>query len=70
MKEMLCNHRNKKLRETLSIDQQILTLNREEMEIKGEILKETKLQDLQFSRSVEAFQENKYNFINILSQSM
>ena len=40
------------------------------MEIKGEMLKEMELQDLQFSRSVEAFRENKYNFINILSQTM
>ena len=47
--------------------QQILALN---MEIKGEMLKETKLQDHKFSRSMEKFQENMYNFINILSQSM
>ena len=51
-------------------NQQILALNKEEMEIKGEMLKETKLQDHKFSRSMEAFQENMYNFINIISQSM
>ena len=51
-------------------NQQVRALNKEEMEIKGEMLKETKLQDHKFSRSMEAFQENMYNFINIISQSM
>ena len=70
MKEMLYNCRNKKLRKNIPTDQQILTLNKEEMEIKGEMLKGMKLQDQQFSRSMKAFQENMYNFINILSQSI
>ena len=70
MKEVLYNRRNKKLRKNVLIDQQILALNKEEMEIKGEMLKEIKFQDQKFSRSMEAFQENMYNFINNLSQSM
>ena len=70
MKEVLYNRRNKKLRKNVPIDQQILALNQEEMEIKGEMLKEIKFQDQKFSRSMEAFQENMYNFINNLSQSM
>ena len=40
------------------------------MEIKREMLKKMELQDQQFSRSMEAFQENMSNFTNILSQSM
>ena len=55
MKEVLYNRRNKKLRKNVPIDQQILALNMEEMEIKGEMLKEMKLQDQNFSRSMEAF---------------
>ena len=39
MKEMLCNWRNKNLRKNVPIDQQILALNKEEMEIKREMLK-------------------------------
>ena len=66
MKEVLYNRGNKKLRKNVPIDQQILTLNKEEMEIKGEMLKEMELQDQKFSRSMEAFQENMYSFINIL----
>ena len=44
-KEMLSNRRIKKLRKNIPIDQQILTLNKEEMEIKREMLKKTEFQD-------------------------
>ena len=67
MKEMLSNRINKKLRKNIPIDQQILALNKEEMKIKREMLKKMELQEQQFSRSMEAIQEN---FTNILSQSM
>ena len=70
MKEMLSNRRNRKLRKNIRIDQQILALNKEEMEIKHEMLRKMELQDQQLSRSVEAFQENISNFTNILSQSI
>ena len=70
MKEMLSNRRNRKLRKNILIDQQILALNKEEMEIKHEMLRKMELQDQQLSRSVEAFQENISNFTNILSQSI
>ena len=43
MKEILSNRRNKKLRKNISIDQQILILNKEEMEIKREMLKKMEL---------------------------
>ena len=39
MKEMLSNWRNKNLRKNIPLDQQILALNKEEMEIKREMLK-------------------------------
>ena len=58
MKEVLYNRGNKKLRKNVPTDQQILALNKEEKEIKGEMLKEMKLQDQKFSRSMETFQEN------------
>ena len=70
MKEMLSNRRNKKLRKNIPIDQQIVALNKEEMEIKREMLKKMELQDQQFSCSMEALQENMSNFTNILSQSI
>ena len=69
MKEMLSNQRNK-LKKNIPIDQQILTLNKEEMEIKREMLKKMELQDQQFSCSMEASQENRSNFANMLSQSI
>ena len=37
------------------------------MEIKREMLKKMELQDQQFSRFMESFQENMSNFTNILS---
>ena len=40
------------------------------MEIKREILKKMEFEDQQFSRFMEAFQENMPDFTNILSQSM
>ena len=43
MKEILSNRRNKKLRKNISLDQQILILNKEEMEIKREMLKKMEL---------------------------
>ena len=70
MKEMFSNRRNKKLRKSMPIAHQILGLNKEEMEVKREMLKKMELQDQQFIRSMEAFQENMSNFTNILSQSM
>ena len=70
MKEMLSNRRNKKLRKNIPIDQQIVALNKEEMEIKREMLKKMELQDQQFSCSMEALQENMSNLTNILSQSI
>ena len=70
MKEMLSNRRTKELRKDIPIDQQILALIKEEMEIKREMLKKMELQDQQFSRSIEEFQEKMSNFTNILSQSM
>ena len=70
IKEMLSNRRNRKLRKNILIDQQILAFNKEEMEIKHEMLRKMELQDQQLSRSVEAFQENISNFTNILSQSI
>ena len=63
MKEM-------KLRKNIPIDQQILALNKEETEIKREMLKNMELQDQQLSRSMEAFQGNMSNFTNILLQSI
>ena len=45
MKEMLSNRRNKKLRKNIPMDQQILALNKEEMEIKREMLKKMELED-------------------------
>ena len=44
-KEMLSNRRIKKLRKNIPIDQRILALNKEEMEIKHEMLKKTEFQD-------------------------
>ena len=70
IKKILSNRRNNKLRKNIPIDQQILTLNNEQMEIKREMLKKMELQDQQFSCSMETFQENMSNFTNILSQSM
>ena len=67
---MLSNRRNKKLRKNIPIDQQIVALNKEEMEIKREMLKKMELQDQQFSCSMEALQENMSNLTNILSQSI
>ena len=54
----------------MPIDQQILAHNKEEMEVKREMLKKMELQDQQFSCSMEAFQENMSNFTNIFSQSI
>ena len=62
MKEMLSNWRNKKLRKNIPIDQQILALNKEEMEIKREMLKKMKLQNQLFSRSMEAFQQQLHEY--------
>ena len=70
MKEVLSNRINKNLRKNIPIDQQILALAKEEMEIKREMLKKMELQDQQFSRSMEAFQENMFNITNILPLSM
>ena len=67
---MLFNRRNKKSWRNIPIDQQILALNKEELEIKREMLKKMELQDQQFSRSMEKLQENISNFTNVLSQSM
>ena len=44
------------------MDQQILALNKEEMEIKREMLKKMKLQDQLFSRSMEAFQQQLHEY--------
>ena len=54
----------------MPIDQPNLTLKKKEMEITREMLKKMRLQDQQVSRSMEAFQENMYNFTKILSQSI
>ena len=70
MKEMLSNWRNEKLRKKYTYRSANSGLNKEEMEIKREMLKKMELQDQQFSHSVEAFQENMSNFTNILSQSV
>ena len=70
MKEMLFNRRNKKPWKNIPIDQQVLAHNKEELEIKCEMLKKMELQDQQFSRSMEKFQENISNFTNVLSQSI
>ena len=67
---MLSNRRNKKLRKNIPIYQQILALNKKEMEIKHEMLKKMELQNQTFSRSMEVFQENLFNFTNMLSQSI
>ena len=50
----------------MPVDQQIVALNKEEMEIKREMLKKMELQDQQFSCSMEALQENMSNLTNIL----
>ena len=57
MKEMLSNWRNKKLWKSIPIDQKILVLNKEEMEIKHEMLKKIELRDQHFARSMEALQK-------------
>ena len=62
--------RSQKLRKNMPVDQQIVALNKEEMEIKREMLKKMELQDQQFSCSMEALQENMSNLTNILSQSI
>ena len=60
---MLSNQGNKKLRKNISIDQQILALNKEEMEIKLEMLKKMELQDQQFSHSMEVYVLYAYKHI-------
>ena len=58
------------LKKNIPIGQQILAFSEEEMEIKREMLKKMELQDHQFSRHMETFQENMSNFMNILLQSI
>ena len=45
LKEILSNRRNKKLRKNIPIDQQTLTLKKEEIEIKLEMLKKMEVQE-------------------------
>ena len=57
MKEMLSNRRYKKLRKNIPIDQQVLSHNKEEMELKREMIKKMKLQNQHFIRSGKHFEK-------------
>ena len=67
---MLANRRNKKLTKNVSIEQQILALNKEEMEFKNQMLRKMEIQDQHFNRSMEMLQENMLNFTTVISKSI
>ena len=57
MKEIVSNRRCKKRRKNIPIDQQVLSQNKEEMELKREMLKKMKLQNRHFFRSGKHFEK-------------
>ena len=54
---MLSNRRCKKRRKNIPIDQQVLSQNKEEMELNREMLKKMKLQNRHFIRSGKHFEK-------------
>ena len=68
MKEMLSNRRYKKRRKNIPIDQQVLSQNKEEMELKREMMKKMKLQNQHFIRSGKHFEKRWLHIISFHSQ--
>ena len=70
MKDMLNTRRNKKITKSFPLDQQILALNKEEIELKREMMRRMDKQEQQFNRTMETLQANMAKFTDIVSNSM
>ena len=70
MREMLNKRRTKKLTKSVPIDQQLIALNREEMELKREILRKMDHQEEQFNQTLKILEEITTRFTDIVSGTL
>ena len=55
---MLDKRRSKKLTKSIPVDQQLITLNKEKMELKKEMFRKMDHQEQQFNQTIKILQKN------------
>ena len=70
MREMFDKCRKKKLTKRIPVDQQLIALNKEEMQLKKEMLKKMDHQEQQLNQTMKILQENTTRFTDIVSGAL
>ena len=70
MSVMLGKCRNKKLTKSLPVYQQLISLNKEEIELKKEMLRKMDYQEQQFNQIMKILQETMTRFADIISGAL